>query len=51
MIKLAVIALLLLIGGLAIKYADEKSQKKITLGLIGVLVVYVITVVASELMR
>ncbi|MGR5061447.1 hypothetical protein [Photobacterium sp. DNB22_13_2] len=51
MLKLAVIIILLLLGALATKYLDEKSQQKILIGL-GVLVALaVVGLMASELMR
>ncbi|MGF1685475.1 hypothetical protein L4C36_02105 [Photobacterium japonica] len=51
MIKLAVIVLLLLVGGLVMKYLDERSQMKFVLGLGLLAVLYIVGVMAYELMR
>ena len=51
MIKLAVIVILLLVGGLVTKYLDERSQKKFVLGLGLLGVLYIVGVIAYELMR
>lgn len=51
MLKLAVIVILLLLGGLAVKYLDEKTQHKVVLVFGTIIVVLVVILMASELMR
>lgn len=51
MIKIAFVIGLIIIGGLAMKFLDEKSQKKVVIGM-GVLAgIAVVSLVISELMR
>ena len=51
MLKIAVIAVLLLLGALVTKYLDEKSQQRVLIGLGVLIALGVIGLMASELMR
>ncbi|WP_299020252.1 hypothetical protein [uncultured Photobacterium sp.] len=51
MLKFAVIILLLLLGSLATKFLDEKSQKKLLIGLGIIIGCAVAFLMATELMR
>ncbi|WP_036831179.1 hypothetical protein [Photobacterium sanctipauli] len=51
MLKLGVIIVLLLLGGLATKYLDENSQKKVLIGFGGLILAAVVFFMATELIR